>query len=62
MAGQWRQPRHKDELVCVTLEGDDQLSDWSDLELNMKMKVATVGGLADNIRMSGVPESMKRGI
>ena len=27
----------------------------------MKMKVAAVGGIAENIRMSGVPESMKRG-
>ena len=26
----------------------------------MKMKVA-VGGLSENLRMSGVPESMKRG-
>merc|ERR1711988_595169 len=28
----------------------------------MKMKVAAVGGIADSIRMSGVPESMKRGL
>ena len=34
---------------------DGQLTDA------MKMKVATVGGIADSIRMSGVPESMKRG-
>ena len=27
----------------------------------MKMKVAAIGGIADTIRMSGVPESMKRG-
>ena len=34
---------------------DGQLTDA------MKMKVAAVGGIADSIRMSGVPESMKRG-
>ena len=30
-------------------------------EAVMKMKVAAVGGISESIRMSGVPESMKRG-
>ena len=30
-------------------------------EAVMKMKVAAVGGISESLRMSGVPESMKRG-